>query len=85
MLTQYSLESLPDPLCTPFQHVNTLLQWSLSIGNFKKYASAHAPYIFNGTWNDVMGVSETAKMAAITRTYLTGDPRTSLLTDYTYV
>jgi len=24
--------------------------------NFKKYASARVPYIFNGAWNDVMGV-----------------------------
>jgi len=26
------------------------------MGNFKKCASIRAPYIFNGAWNDVMGV-----------------------------
>ena len=29
---------------------------SSSIGNCKKCTSACAPYIFNGAWNDVMGV-----------------------------
>ena len=27
-----------------------------NIGNFKEYASPHVPYIFNGDWNDIMGV-----------------------------
>ena len=43
-------------LVNMMNEVDALGSSKRSMVKYMKYASAHVPYIFNGAWNDVMGI-----------------------------